>query len=164
MTSHTLLWRRLDHPGHEAARLTQHESGWQLEGTAVFVHEQNPCCLAYQVLCDAAWQTVTGRVAGWVGDTAVAVEIAVDAERRWFLNGAECANVAGCVDLDLNFSPSTNLLPIRRLGLAAGQTVPVQAAWLRSQASRSSRSIRCTRAPAPRCTATKAQAARSRPT
>ena len=35
------------------------------------------------------------------------------------------------IDLDLNFSPSTNLLPIRRLGLVVGQEAAVQAAWLR---------------------------------
>ena len=37
----------------------------------------------------------------------------------------------GCLDLDLNFSPSTNLLPIRRLALALGQSAEVKAAWLR---------------------------------
>jgi hypothetical protein len=39
--------------------------------------------------------------------------------------------VAGCIDLDLNFSPSTNLLPVRRLGLSVGQRAGVNAAWLR---------------------------------
>lgn len=39
--------------------------------------------------------------------------------------------MAGCIDLDLNFSPSTNLLPIRRLGLAIGQEAVARAAWLR---------------------------------
>ena len=42
-----------------------------------------------------------------------------------------CPAVAGCVDLDLNFSPSTNLLPIRRLNLSVGQEAAVRAAWLR---------------------------------
>ena len=37
----------------------------------------------------------------------------------------------GCTDIDLNFSPSTNLLPIRRLGLAVGEASDVKAAWLR---------------------------------
>jgi hypothetical protein len=41
------------------------------------------------------------------------------------------AAVLGCIDLDLNFSPSTNLLPIRRLDLAIGQHAEVKAAWLR---------------------------------
>lgn len=39
--------------------------------------------------------------------------------------------VAGCIDLDLNCSPSTDLLPIRRLNLAVGQEAQVKAAWLR---------------------------------
>lgn len=36
-----------------------------------------------------------------------------------------------CIDLDLNFSPSTNLLPIRRLSLAVAERATVRAAWLR---------------------------------
>src|SRR5438093_248859 len=50
---------------------------------------------------------------------------------RWTPNGTECPAVAGCVDLDLNFSPSTNLLPIRRLDLPIGGRAAVRAAWLR---------------------------------
>jgi hypothetical protein len=38
--------------------------------------------------------------------------------------------VADCVDLDLSFSPSTNLIPIRRLDLAPGQQGEARAAWL----------------------------------
>src|SRR5437899_11944651 len=70
-------------------------------------------------------------VRGWAGNETVEIEFSADSAHRWRLNGAECSTVAGCIDLDLNFSPSTNLLPIRRLGLAIGQEVEVQAAWLR---------------------------------
>jgi hypothetical protein len=35
------------------------------------------------------------------------------------------------VDIDLNFSPSTNLIPIRRMNLAVGEASDVRAAWLR---------------------------------
>jgi len=34
------------------------------------------------------------------------------------------------MDIDLGFSPATNLLPIRRLGLVVGEEVEVTAAWL----------------------------------
>jgi hypothetical protein len=43
----------------------------------------------------------------------------------------DLAAVAGCLDVDLAFSPSTNILPLRRLGLAAGESREVTAAWLR---------------------------------
>jgi hypothetical protein len=62
---------------------------------------------------------------------AVNIEVSVDSEGRWWVNGVETPGVAGCVDLDLNFSPSTNLLPIRRLNLDVGQEAEVRAAWLR---------------------------------
>lgn len=131
MTNQSILWRRLDLPGHESARLSSDESSWHLTGTAVFTHNQQPCRLDYHVICDSQWQTVSGRVAGWVGHDIVEIELSVDPARRWWVNGAEYPGVAGCIDLDLNFSPSTNLLPIRRLGLAVGQRAEVRAAWLR---------------------------------
>ena len=51
--------------------------------------------------------------------------------QRWWLNGAEQPDVTGCIDIDFNFSPCTNLLPIRRVNLTIGETAEVQAAWLR---------------------------------
>jgi uncharacterized protein len=70
-------------------------------------------------------------VEGWLGNTTVGIQIKTDPSRRWWLNEVEQPDVTGCIDLDLNFSPSTNLLPIRRLDLAIGETAYVRAAWLR---------------------------------
>lgn len=127
----SIIWRRLDKPGHESARLFFADSLWQMTGTAVFLHDQLPCCLDYALKCDALWQTLSCEVKGWIGDELVTVEISVDQSRRWWLNGNECVCVADCIDIDLNFSPSTNLLPIRRLNLEIGQEAVVRAAWLR---------------------------------
>lgn len=126
-----ILWRRLDQPGHEAARLVERDAGWELVGTAVFAHEAWPCRLDYAVVCDVGWRTVSCRVAGWVGDTTIEIAITVDTHRRWWLNEREYPAVAGSIDVDLNFSPSTNLLPIRRLRLDVGGSAKVRAAWLR---------------------------------
>jgi hypothetical protein len=130
MTSVSVLWRWLDRPGHEAARLSFEQGGWHLSGTAVFAHEREPCRLDYRVICDADWRTRSVAVRGWVGDRAVDLAIDADAARRWRLDGADCPAVEGCIDVDLGFSPSTNLLPIRRLALAIGQEARVRAAWL----------------------------------
>lgn len=119
MTS--ILWRRLDRPGHEAARI----DGTTLSGTAVFAHDGAACVLAYEVVCDEAWRTRAATVRGFVGARDVDVHIVVDGE-RWLLNGDEVEAVRGCIDVDFNFSPSTNLLPIRR-----GAEGDVRAAWLR---------------------------------
>jgi len=129
--SATILWRRLDTPGHEAARLTMRDAFWHLDGTAVFADDGQPCRLDYLVICDTQWRTVSAQVLGWIGAHTVNIEISVDSARRWRLNGIERPEVSGCIDVDINFTPSTNLLPIRRLDLDLGQEAKVQAAWLR---------------------------------
>lgn len=125
-----VLWRRLDLPGHELGGLERAGDGWRLFGTSVFAHEKRPCALRYSIACDAGWRTLAAEVTGRLGRRAVEIAIAADRQRRWRVNGKECPEVEGCLDLDLAFSPSTNLLPIRRLDLAVGREAAVTAAWL----------------------------------
>jgi hypothetical protein len=129
--SQSVIWRGIYRPGHEACCLFSKNDQWHLEGTAVFAHDQKPCLLSYVVVCESSWDTIRARVSGWVANATVNVDLVVDREHRWRLNGIEHPTVTGCLDLDLNFSPSTNLLPIRRLNLAVGQEAQVKAAWLR---------------------------------
>src|SRR5215213_4966853 len=127
----SLLWRRLDHEGHEFFHLLAEPSRWRLAGTAVLSFEGTPCRLDYEIFCDAEWRTRVAKVEGWVGNESVRHEVSVDPAGRWRLDGVERPDLDGCVDVDLGFSPSTNTLPIRRLGLAVGESAPVSAAWLR---------------------------------
>jgi hypothetical protein len=125
-----VVWRRLDEPGHEACRLRTSPDGWELAGTAIFVAGGNPVHLAYSVRCDRQWRTVRGSVCGWIGMSAVDLQIEVDDARRWRVNGTPRPDVQGCIDLDLNFTPATNLLQIRRLPLPMNEAVTVRTAWL----------------------------------
>lgn len=127
----SILWRGFVLPGHESCRLFSQDAHWHLEGTAVFSHAAQPCRLDYQVVCDADWRTLFARVAGWAGNSMVDIQIRTDATGHWWLNEVEQPDIMGCIDVDLNFSPSTNLLPIRRFDLAIGETADVKAAWLR---------------------------------
>lgn len=127
----SILWRRLDTPGHEIARLARSDHGWRLTGHALFSDDTQPCSLHYVVALDHSWTTLSAAVSGSVGEDEIDVQIEVDASRVWRLNGGASPQVEGCLDVDLNFSPSTNLLPIRRLNLAVGQEASVRAAWLR---------------------------------
>lgn len=131
MTNATVMWEWLDRPGHEAARLVEAGSGHTLEGSAVFMHEGQPCRLNYRVECDPDWRTVRAEVNGSVGDQVVGHTLTRDRDGGWQMDGVTRPEVQGCIDIDLNFSPSTNLLPIRRLELARGEESVVRAAWLR---------------------------------
>ena len=127
----SILWRGLFFAGHESCRLSSSSYEWHLEGTVVFSHEQRPCRLDYQIVCDEAWHTFSAHVQGWLSKTLIELQVKTDPGGRWWLNDAEQPDVMGCIDIDLNFIPSTNLLPIRRLGLAVGESAAVNAAWLR---------------------------------
>jgi uncharacterized protein len=126
----TILWRRLDLAGHEIATLDELDHGWKLFGTALFSCEQGPARLDYAVDCDSVWRTESAKINGAIGKHRVNLTVSVNAGRRWHLNGIECGAVEGCIDIDLGFSPSTNLLAIRRLALAVGEEAAVRAAWL----------------------------------
>ena len=116
--THSIIWRRLDYPGHESALLFFNDDSWHLQGTAVFFYNKFACRLNYQIICDSQWHTRASHVAGWVGNSLIESKLVVASDQRWFLNNEESPQVEGCIDVDLNFSPSTNLLPIRRLDLS----------------------------------------------
>ncbi len=123
------LWRRLDTPGHETAILEETEGGWRVHGTAVFRHDAGPAQLAYSVTCDAAWATVRGAVSGWLGARAVTLRV----ERNgglWTLNGVGVPGLERYLDLDLGFTPATNLQQMRRVKLADGEAAEIPVAWL----------------------------------
>ena len=126
----TILWRRIDLPGHETAKLDALDDGWKLSGTSVFQSEEGHVELNYAVLCTPAWHTKSAQIAGTIGGHRMAVSVSVSPERKWYWNGSECRAVEGCIDIDLGFTPATNLLPIRRLALAVGEQADVRAAWL----------------------------------
>ena len=131
MKDQSILWRRVDTVGLEAARVYGDDDGWYLDGSAIFLHERKPCRLEYLIECDTEWRTTGATIDGWVGDEVIAHEILVSEGGEWYLDDEEIEGVHGCVDMDLNFSPITNVLPLRRLDLQIGESKSVTAAWLR---------------------------------
>ena len=123
------FWRRLDLPGHEASRLQRTDAGWRLEGMAVFRHEAGPASLAYAVDCAADWQAMAGQVHGMLGERRIDYAV-VRRDGVWALNGAVVPGLDHLVDLDIGFTPATNLLPLRRVPIADGETAELPAAWL----------------------------------
>jgi hypothetical protein len=130
MSVASILWKRLDRLGHDACTIARRDTGWRLCGSAVFRQGGAPARLAYKVVCDAAWRTRYGQVEGSLGDRPVAYRVARTNAGGWQLNGVTVANLESCVDLDLGFTPATNLLALRRLDLAENQAADAPAAWL----------------------------------
>jgi uncharacterized protein len=130
MSTASILWRRLETPGHDACRLERAEAAWSIEGTAVFRENDDAACLAYRVLCDDAWHTQRGEVQGWVGPHRVEFRIERTRAGVWTVNDTAVRGLEPYVDLDLAFTPATNLPQLRRVALAEGRAADVPVAWL----------------------------------
>lgn len=126
----SFLWRRLDQPGHDCCRLYRLAAGWKLRGMAVFRESGQPCNFAYEVVVDSAWNTRGATITGFRGRTEFALKVRRTADGKWRVGGEVQPSVASCADIDLGFTPATNMLAIRRLGLRIGEKAEAPAAWL----------------------------------
>ncbi len=122
------LWRRLDTVGTDAARLFRNGPGWRLAGTAVFLHEKEPARLDYELDLDPDWSTTRGVIRGFLGRRTVDQTILRDAA-GWSMNGVRVAGLEHLKDLDLGFTPATNLPYLRRAHLAIGEAIDRAVAW-----------------------------------
>src|SRR5262249_11187211 len=128
----TLVWRLRDEISLEYFSLGRSESGWFLSGTVVAAtDDQWPMLVRYRVECNEAWETHAVEVAQSVAGNERTLGLTVNSERRWLANGHEVEALRGCIDVDLGVTPATNTLPIRRLGLRPGESVTIEAAWVR---------------------------------
>jgi hypothetical protein len=104
--------------------------GFAFSGLILQAHEETPCVVRYAIEVDAAWRTRKVEVELEDGGQR-GLSLTADGEGNWSHDGEPLEQVAGCIDVDLEWSPSTNTLPIRRLALAPGDTKTVAAAWVR---------------------------------
>ena len=121
-----ILWQAGD-GGSEICVLERAGRGWRFRGTVLTHEAREPIELRYAVTVDAAWATtdVEVLVAFAGGDLREPPELGA----LW--SGKERPpEFEDCVDVDLSFTPATNTLPIRRLGLEVGEEAEIAVAWL----------------------------------
>ena len=125
------LWQWLQGPGLERFELIRTADEWLFRGTILTLAHDAAAEAKYEITCDRSFRTKMANVS--VRDAAGERTLQIVAEGgHWRENGIENQTVAGAIDIDLGWSPSTNTLPIRRLGLEAGQTSgEFIAAWVR---------------------------------
>ncbi len=125
----TAQWRALDREGEDKCRLSHAGDGWLLVGHARFRDAAGFAALDYVLRCDEGWRTLSADIAGTHDDFEVQLRVVRDGA-RWWLNDVPQDEVEGAVDLDLSFTPATNLMPLRRLLVTDQSSQDVAAAWL----------------------------------
>lgn len=126
---HVVVWERIDLPGMEYAEVELDPV--RIEGEVVLLDEGTPCALSYAVECDDSGATSRAVIRFRRRGARTERVLARDASARWTVDWAPVPQLKGLVDVDVQLTPSTNTLPIRRLRLAAGQGAEVVAAWVR---------------------------------
>jgi hypothetical protein len=127
----TGLWRWLQGTGLERFEFLRTPDEWIFRGTILTLAHDVAAEARYEITCDRLFRTRAANIS--VRDAAGERSLQIVSEDgRWFENGAENQTVRGALDIDLGWSPSTNTLPIKRLGLEIGQASgEFIAAWVR---------------------------------
>ena len=127
----TIAWR--SDAGADLCALEAGRDGFSLRGTAIVVEDSVPYLLWYLVSVGDDWQT--RNVVVHIFDRDGERLVHLGAEGGTWAGGRMLdephPDLAGCLDVDLAFTPATNTLPIRRLSLEVGDAADVNAAWVR---------------------------------
>ena len=129
-TRRWILWQALTSPGMERFVASASTGGFEFSGLILQAHQETPYVVRYRIDVDAGWRTRTVEVELENGSQR-RLSLTADGEGTWSRDGRALEPVAGCIDIDLEWSPSTNTLPICRLQLAPGETKSLAAAWVR---------------------------------
>lgn len=125
----SILWRLDEHDSRDHVQLYELADGARLLGMAVLTVEGRPMSIDYRVEIDRDWRTLgaTIEVRSGVGRPRCFETITDDG--RWRFDGVIDTDFDGCLDIDLGWTPATNLLPIRRHDLAIDESVDIETAW-----------------------------------
>jgi hypothetical protein len=127
-----LAWHRAGPAAfHEHCTLEVRSSGLSMTGTVLGAEHDLPVRVDYSVATDDAGFTTAVHVTDQQGFQRRSVNLTRDSSGTWTLAGSHAVDLEGCTDIDLGCSPSTNALPVRRLGLRVSESRTVQVAWLR---------------------------------
>jgi hypothetical protein len=120
-TQADVAWMALQWPGFEHVIAAFGPAGFRADSWLILDSEVGLARVSYLLSCDSQWRVTDLTIA--VTDAASHRTLALrrDDGGHWHAEGdGPVPDLDGCIDVDINRSPLTNTLPIRRLGMAAG--------------------------------------------
>jgi len=128
---HRIVWQRtLDNKSIEYCTVQTRPGDVRISGHILAAHESRPLRIAYEICCGDDWAAQTIDVEQALDNSITHLKMARTGN-GWLIGGATDSRLAGCQEVDIGLTPSTNALAIRRLGLAAGEAAEITAAWVR---------------------------------
>ena len=125
-----ILWKSNKPPGMEYCVVIKRKARWAITGELVRKAKEGPIAVKYEILTDLAWKTREVKVEEFFRGASRGIQLKVR-EGEWWVNGKKSPELTGCVDVDLEVSPATNTLAIRRARLKAGESADLTVVWVR---------------------------------
>jgi uncharacterized protein len=124
-----LGWTALEWTGTEHVIASNDEAGFRVDSQLVLA-EKDLVRVGYLLECDAGWRLtgLTISVASAGGNRALA--LSADGAGHWRADGKPLPALDGCIDVDINCTPLTNTLPIRRLSWSPGTPADLDVAYV----------------------------------
>jgi uncharacterized protein len=104
----------------------------RVRGHTSAVEDGRAYAVRYEIELDERWRTRRALVANDTVAGPRAIELVSDGDGRWTLDGAPAPQLDGLVDVDLEASACTNLLPVHRLPMPAGELIAAPAAYVQA--------------------------------
>ena len=133
MTARHVIWTDLDGPGMEHMKLSRNGEGYLANGMYVGRNgSAEPYRLQYEIRIDSSWQMRSLALHLLDGPNGAGeIALTVDENCNWRDGaGDSLPALGGCHEVDIFATPFTNSLPIRRLGLEAGESAEISVAYI----------------------------------
>jgi hypothetical protein len=105
----------------------------RLRGHTSAVEDGVAYAVRYEIEVDQEWRTRRARVANDTVAGPREVELVSDGRGHWTVDGVSAPRLEGLVDIDLEASACTNMLPVHRMPMPAGVLTPAPAAYVQAR-------------------------------
>jgi hypothetical protein len=125
----TIRWSAWDgcEAGLEHVDVRPADGGLAISGVVIAQEGETEFGLSYRVKLDALWHTKEVRLRTTSGH---ALHLESDGRGHWRENGRDRPDLQGCIDVDIQATPLTNTLPIRRLDLETGESMDIRLCYI----------------------------------
>jgi hypothetical protein len=126
----TFRWSAWDgsEAGMEHTDVRPADGGLNISGVVIGAEDGTRFGLAYRIRLDATWHTREAHLRTTSGQI---LHLESDGQGHWQVDGAARPDLQGCIDIDIQATPVTNTLPIRRLDLKEGESLDLRLCYIK---------------------------------
>jgi len=127
-----VYWQPWEDPGLEHLSLRAGPEGARARGLILRMRDGAHFRCRYVLETDGGWRLrrLTFAVADSEDKAVARTSVECDGAGHWRVDDAARPDLDGCLDADIQITPFTNTLPIRRLALGAGEQAEIRVAYL----------------------------------